>query len=155
VEVRDSRPYSSTGLTARHQDSISIVLDARPDPERSANAGFFESVGSGAVGRMLFVRLAPVEPRDDPVFGAFLPALPEGTLHAARAGTDGYSAELAVPVRFLDDRQGQPWQAFRLNVSVLDYDREGISRGTRWWRPSRFGLSGALPVEGAGTFVRR
>lgn len=155
VEVTDPTPYSSPEASARHQDAVSIVLDARTDPERSENAGFFRAIGTGAVSKMLFAWLAPVEPADDPIFGVFLPPLPEGTRRASRTTATGYTAELAVPASFLDERQGGPWQDFRLNVSVLDFDAAGESRGTRWWRPSRFGMSGVLPVEGAGTFERR
>ena len=44
-----------------------------------------------------------------------------------RKTSRGFSAELAIPRAFLDERQGGPWQAFRLDVGQQDFDAEGRS----------------------------
>lgn len=155
VDVVDPTPFFSARRPARSQDSVAVVVDARPDPQRSANSDFWEAVGDGTVRDLLFAWLAPGQASDDPIVGGLLPRLPEGTLHAARRTPHGYAVELAIPRAFLDARQGGPWHAVRLDLSVADYDAEGRRRATLWWQPSRFGQTGVTPVPGAGTFVRR
>ena len=64
----------------------------------------------------------------------------------------GYTAELAVPCRYLDERAGGAWERFRLNVILQDYGPDGAGHSYEW-RPSRFGAPSAT-IRGAGTFVR-
>ena len=153
VAVRDPVLYVSEREIGRRQDGVQLVLDARPDPERSENQHFFEAAMSGAIGKMIITTLAPVAPKPDTVFDTFIGPVPDGALRASRRSADGYAAEFAVPVAVLDERQGRPWRAFRFNVSVQDFDAEGRHVDTVWWRPSRMGLS-ATPIPGSGTFVR-
>jgi hypothetical protein len=107
ARVTDPTPLFSEHRIVRDQDALSIVIDARPAPERDVNEGFFRARGSGSLEKLVIARLLPVEARDDPIFSSFLPALPEGTLHEVRATEDGYVAELAIPRAFLDERQGR------------------------------------------------
>ena len=153
VAVRDPSLFLSSDQIGRHQDGISVILDARPDPERSENEHFFAAAMSGATRKMIIATLAPVQPKPDTVFDTFIGPVPDTALRAARRTPDGYAAEFAVPVSALDERQGRPWEAFRMNVSVQDFDAEGTHVGTVWWRPSRMGLS-TTPISGSGTFVR-
>ena len=95
--------------------------------------------------------LLPGKTRADRIDGGFLPSLPPGTRRAARSTGQGYDVELAIPTSFLDERQGEPWRSFRLNVALQDF-ADAQSQVTHWWRPSRFGFSDVTPVAGAGTF---
>jgi len=153
IVVRDPSLFLSPNEIGRHQDGISVVFDARPDPERSENQHFFAAAMSGATRKMIIAPLAPVQPKPDPVFDKFIGPVPDSVRRAARRTPGGYAAELAIPVAVLDERQGRPWDAFRMNVSVQDFDAEGNHVGTVWWRPSRMGLS-TTPISGSGTFVR-
>ena len=102
---------------------------------------------------MIVATLAPVNPKTDTVFDTFMGPAPDGVQRASRRTADGYAAEFAVPVAVLDARQLRPWQAFRFNVSVQDFDADGHHVDTVWWRPSRMGRS-TTPISGSGTFVR-
>jgi hypothetical protein len=154
VDVTDPTPFFASARSERKQDAVSITLDARPDPARSANQGFFGAISSGSMAKLAIAWLVPGEPLPDPIFGALLPTLPQGTQQAVRRTRRGYAAELAIPRAFLDERQGGPWSAFRLEVSQQDYDADGRDHVVHGWRPSRFGTSDALPIPGSGTFVR-
>jgi hypothetical protein len=44
--------------------------------------------------------------------------------------------------------------ALRLELSVNDYDTDGVRHVTHWWRPSRFGTTDATPIPGSGRFER-
>jgi hypothetical protein len=154
ADVTDPTPFFDAARSERKQDALSITLDARPDPQRSANQGFFGAISSGSMAQLAIAWLVPGEPQPDPIFGALLPKLPEGTLRAVKRTPKGFAAELAIPRAFLDERQGEDWRAFRLEVSQQDYDAEGRHHVVHVWRPSRFGTSDALPIAGSGTFVR-
>jgi len=154
VDVTDPTPFFDAARSESKQDAISITLDARRDPQRSTNQGFFGAISSGTMAKLAIAWLAPGEPLPDPIFGALLPALPEGSQKAATRTKKGYAAELAIPRAFFEEHQPSPWRAFRLEVSQQDYDAEGRHHVVHGWRPSRFGTSDALAIPGSGTFVR-
>jgi hypothetical protein len=154
VDVTDPTPWFDAARSERKLDAVSVTLDARPDPARSANEHFFRAISSGAMKQLFFAWLVPGEAQPDPIFGALMPAPPEGALRAVVRTAQGYAAELAIPRAFLDERQGGPWQAFRLEISQQDFDAEGATHVAHAWRPTRFGTSEALPIPGSGTFVR-
>ena len=154
VDAVDPTPYNDAARSEREQDAISVVLDARPDPERSANEPFFGAISSGSMAKLVFAWLTPVEAQPDPIFRAMLPELPDGARRAVRKTSRGFSAELAIPRAWLDERQGGPWQAFRLDVGQQDFDADGREHVQHVWRPSRFGTGQAMPTPGSGTFVR-
>ncbi len=83
---------------------------------------------------------------------SLLAPLPEGVRRAVRARPGGYTGELAIPARFLDERAGGAWERFRLNVVLQDYGPDGAGHSYAW-RPSRFGAASET-IRGAGTFVR-
>ena len=156
VSVTDSSPFHAADHIARERDAIQIVLDARPDPVRSSITNdYMEAVFAGTLRQVLIAWLVPGAVKEDPVLTLFLPPLPEGTRQAAARTADGYTAELAVPRKWLDERQKGPWSAVRMNVSVQDVSREGDTPASTWWRPSRFGSSQTMPIPGSGTFVKQ
>jgi Calcineurin-like phosphoesterase len=151
-DVSDPTPEFSTARTAQEQDGITVELDARPDPARSENDGIVAAISDGTLASLLVTTLTAVEPLPDPPdFAWMIPPLPEGVRRAVRKRAGGYSAELAVPRRFLDERAGGAWERFRLNLMLQDYGPDGAHRYE--WRPSRFGPPAAT-IRGAGTFVR-
>ncbi len=153
ADVRDPTPAHSAEHTAFEQDGLVVELDARPDPERSRNEGYLQALGNGSLASLLLLWLAPVEPLADPSVADFVPPPPDGLLRAVQRRDGGYTLELAVPRTFLDERAGGDWRAFRLNLTLQDFDRPGGDERHLEWRPNRFGIRD-LAVPGAGTFAR-
>ena len=151
-DVADSTPGFSAERVAQQQDGVTVELDARPDPARSANQSVLASIGDGTMASLLVTTLTAVEPQPDPMLGSMLAPPPAGLRRAVRTRTGGYTAELAVPCRFLDERAGGDWERFRLNVVLQDYGPDGEGHSYAW-RPSRFGAP-STTIHGAGTFVR-
>jgi len=152
-DVRDPTPEFSTARTAQEQDGITVELDARPDPARSENDGIVAAISDGTLASLLVTTLTAAVPLpDSPEIAWMIPALPEGVQRAVRPRPGGYTAELAVPRRFLDERAGGAWERFRLNLLLQDYGPDGVGHSYEW-RPSRFALPSAT-IRGAGTFVR-
>jgi Calcineurin-like phosphoesterase len=151
-DVRDLTPGSSTARVAQQQDGVTIELDARPDPARSENQGVLPSIADGTLRSLLVTTLTAVAPLPDPKLASLLSPPPEGLRRAVHVRDGGYTAELAVPCRFLDERAGGEWQRFRLNVGLQDYGPDGDGHEFEW-RPSRFAAP-SVTIRGAGTFVR-
>jgi hypothetical protein len=151
VAVRDDSLVASSERVARHQDNVSVNVDARPDPERSANQGFFAAIRSGALAKMVSALVTVAEPRPDPILALFAGATPGAVATAARRTGEGYAVEVAVPAALLDERRGASWDSVRVNVTVTDYDEGEPDHVALSWRPSRFG---DRAISGAGTFVR-
>jgi hypothetical protein len=64
----------------------------------------------------------------------------------------GHAAEIAIPMSYLDSRQGGAWKRFRMNVTVDDYDAVVGPLKALLWRPDwRYGDTFA----GSGTFERK
>jgi hypothetical protein len=152
VDVRDDSIVGGRELSAREQDHVAVTVDARPDPERSANQGRFEAIRSGVMARLVSVLATLEEPRRDDVMALFGAAPPEGARFAAYRTPAGYAAEIAIPREILDERRGGAWDAVRMNVTVVDFDAGEPNYVTVAWRPSRFG---DRAVPGSGTFARR
>lgn len=49
----------------------------------------------------------------------------------------GFEAEFAIPVAYLNDRQGGDWKSVHLNVAFSDFDRADARDGATilHWRP--------------------
>ncbi len=62
---------------------------------------------------------------------------PPGVQSASVATEDGFTAEFAIPVSYLEERQGGDWRRVRLNVAVSDFDRGDARDGVTilHWRP--------------------
>ena len=77
--------------------------------------------------------------------------LPESSRAASVIVPGGHIAEIALPTAYIEQRQGKPWQAFRLSIAVCDIDGEEDRGSQIWWKP--FWRSDKN-VIGSGTFVR-
>jgi hypothetical protein len=152
VDVRDDSIVAGRELSAREQDHVAVTVDARPDPERSANEGLFAAIRSGVMAKLVTVVATIEEPRRDGVMALFAGPTPEGVRFAAYRTPAGFAAEIAIPRELLDERRGGAWDAVRMNVSVTDFDAGEPNYVTLAWRPSRFG---DRAVPGSGTFARR
>ena len=108
----------------------------------------------GTLQRLVVAWLTPVEPLADGVLERWLPPFPHGTLQASERYEGGYRIELAIPNGWLDERQGKPWEAVRIELSVRDFAHEGGHPTSIRFRPARFDQGGALSIPGSGTFER-
>jgi len=145
VATTDDDLMLDPGRLPWQQDGVEVRLDARPEPQRSAGRG------RGEFTDVLLVALSPgLTPEQMVVYGR--ERLPEGVKAVCVATEGGYSTEIAVPVRYLNEKQGGPWEAFRLNIAVDDFDGDFDAGAQLWWRPD---WRTPMNYAGSGTFVRR
>ena len=151
AEVIDDSIVASSALTALQQDGLVITVDARPDPERSANESLEMAVESGNLAR-LAVELMTLEPAKPTAILDFLDDVRAALPNAVRRTDTGYAAEMAVPVTMLNQRQGKDWEVIRISIYANDFDEGERGFKALHWQPYRFG---AAPLAGTGTFIRR
>ncbi len=63
--------------------------------------------------------------------------VPEGVKTASAPTENGFAAEFAIPVAYLNERQGGEWRRVRLNVAFSDHDTRDARDGATIlnWRP--------------------
>jgi len=148
LDVTDDDVSARPGVAPWAQDGVEIRLDARPEPWRS------QCDGGGEFYDYLFFGLSPGKTEAE--MGKLnWDSMPEGAKAVTLTTAKGHVTEIAVPLKYLDERQGEPWKRFRLNIAVSDHDREGTeSPGAAhiWWRPDWRMPSN---YDGSGTFRRR
>lgn len=152
VRVLDDALVASEQRTAREQDGVTLVIDARPETERRANQDFWSALRGGSAAKMIFLDVGPATAMPDPVYGGFVPAPPEGAVSAVAPTEDGYAVEIAIPTAVLDAGHGSAWDGFRLQLGVRDFAPGVDGHTVAWWRPSRFG---AAAIPGSGSFDRQ
>ena len=79
--------------------------------------------------------------------------LPEGVKYACKkdAQSGSYAAEVAIPVSLLNTWQGGDWEHVRINVGVIDFDKDYAHETRMYWQPDW----GQKPnLVGSGTFRR-
>ena len=78
---------------------------------------------------------------------------PEGIERASVRTSDGFAAEFAIPLSYVNERQGGSWSHLRLNVSVSDFDEHDARDGATilHWRPD---WTGPNAYAEEGVFLR-
>jgi hypothetical protein len=145
VEATDDKAVLNPKKTPWSQDGVEVRLDARPDPARS------QGRGKGEFRDILVVSMSPGETREQMVIYEEAPA-PEGLQRVCVKTPTGHATEIAVPRKYLDEKQGNAWEAVRVNVAVNDYDEVSGPLKSLWWRPD---WRTPKTFAGSGTFIRK
>lgn len=144
VDTTDDRFFRKDDPYPWNQDGVEVRLTALPDPARSQNSGDGE-----------FSTILPllISPADDthPVLRYSEDMLPEGVSAACVRTPTGHATEIAIPLVWLDRTQGKPWEAFRLNIAVDDFDGPADSGSQVCWRPD---WRSPDSYSGSGTFTK-
>ncbi|MDX9974378.1 MAG: metallophosphoesterase [FCB group bacterium] len=106
------------------EDFVAVFVDARASEKDDPKTAVF-NVFAGPEMNM--------EQADEFTMGK----APEGILTASVPTEDGFAAEFAIPVAYLNERQGGDWKQCRLNVAFGDFDRNDMRDGVSllYWRP--------------------
>ena len=146
VEVTDERLVLDARKDPWGQDGVEMRVDARSDPERSRSRGMGENA------EFLFIGLSAGEKPGEMVFNQREQVESLGVLAACVKTDRGFNAEVAIPRKYLDEKQGEEWREFRLNIAVDDYDEPNGPLAQLWWRPDwRYEQN----YPGSGTFQKR
>lgn len=145
VEAKDGEPFSNPEAYPWEQDGVEIRIDARPAQQRHHGRGENEFTD------ILLIALTPATDKT-PTICFKKEELPAGCRYSCKQTATGFAAEVAVPRTWLDAMQKKNWQAFRLNISVDDYDSASDPGSQICWRPD---WRTPQSWSGSGTFFRR
>ncbi len=145
VEVTDDSPVYRGGM-AWEQDGIEVRLDARPDPERAQHRGRGENYY-----HLLFA-LGPDPQQENMTIWDPETLIEIGTESICRVTPDGHNTEIAIPLSYLIEQQGNDWRQVRLNIAVDDFDAEDGPLTQLWWQPD---WRDEENLPGSGTFGRK
>ncbi|MDX2245528.1 MAG: metallophosphoesterase [Bacteroidia bacterium] len=144
IKVTDDQLEETTGRGMTNQEGFAFFLDARPMKE---SAG----IVSGEIFQDYLLIAVPQPQKQNPSI-YLKDRLPGGIVVATQAVSGGYTAEVAIPVSYLNELQGGSWKHFRLNVVASDSDREGKHQASLFWQPD---WRGKEPLLGAGMFRKQ
>ena len=145
VEVKDDDAYYVKGEQPWVQDGVEIRIDARPDPARSLGTGEKE------FDDFLVISIVPGQNQTQ-IYQH--DKLPEGLQAVSVATATGHITEAAIPVAYLNDKQGKAWEYLRVNVAVDDFDhgKDNILDSQLWWCPD---WRKPDNYSGSGTFIKK
>ena len=126
ARVEDDTVISNGREAAWRQDNVAFGFNA----EKS-------SISAMSVGRDWYSDefLQLVTPAHDTTPSSLYRDMPEGSAVKCVKTEYGYSAELKVPLSYIESRQGENWQSIRVNVGIDDRDGDGnVSRFS--WKPT-------------------
>ena len=145
--IDDQKVYLGEKKWPSEQDGVEVHIDARPDPIRSLSRQppIFEMKNT------VKVWVAPGNTIEE-TYVLKPERLEEFGVRAVGLFTeDGYSCEVALPLEYIEQRQGEDWDKIRINVTVEDMDGDdGLCQ--LWWQPE---WQEADSYPGSGTFVRK
>jgi hypothetical protein len=126
ARVKDDSIYSLGKGAAFRQDNIALGFNA----EKSSRSAM--SVGRDWY-RYEFLQL--ITPSYDTVPSVTYREMPKGSMIKCVRTKTGYQAELAVPISYIEEKQGKDWQSIRINVGI-DNTEDGREVRRSSWQPS-------------------
>lgn len=126
ARVKDDEILVDTNRSAYQQDGILFQVDGRP-AAISAN----EVNGWAAYSVFQNPGMTPAE--EGRVYRRN--RIPEDIQMACRRTEDGFVAEMAIPLSTLNTLQGGDWKDLRVNIGVMDYDRDYKHSSRLYWQP--------------------
>ncbi|MGB3800882.1 MAG: metallophosphoesterase [Lewinella sp.] len=145
ARVADNDVVVEEGVVAWQQDYLAFIIDAAPYSETVVNTG------SGYYENSVIVLASP-ETDGVPEGASFYQERYDfGLPYRSISTADGYQMEMAMPLRYITERQGDDWEHLRINVGIQDRDteREEVIRSS--WLPD---WRGEANVIGSGMFWR-
>ncbi len=145
ASVTDDDISVEPGGTAWQQDYLAFIVDAADYAETVVNtgAGYY---------RNSVIVLASPETATVPGGADFYQERYDFDLpYRSVATDDGYRMEMAVPLDYVRERQGDDWQHLRINVGAQDRDEGEEDRPRISWLPDWWGEGN---VVGSGMFWR-
>ena len=142
--MTDDEVIARKGINPWNQDGIEFRIDARESKIRS------QGTGKKELKNFLLYAISPGKSVSDPwIYQKSIGKLPKGSKYACVTTKDGYIAEFAVPITYLNDKNKGKWDGFRMNITVDDKDSDSTNQ--LWWQPD---WRRRENIKGSGSFYR-
>jgi predicted phosphodiesterase len=141
AQITDDEISVTPGGNPLYQDAAMIFIDPRPadNYNRTSRENLFSD--------WMVIAVSPDE--EGSIYQK--KRLPEGTKCQVRKTGAGYDVEVAIPLKYLNDRQLGEWKNVRINMMINDYDQGGNHTSEISWKPLWIEQDNYL---GSGTFFR-
>ena len=146
ASVTDDDLQLDTTTVAWQQDFIGVVLNADPMAKSAMD------IGPGWYVNSILFTATPATEKLASSFD-YSDRYPEGFLNwkcLARQG--GYDFEMAIPISYLKERQGENWQTARINLIVQDQDKGEVEKPRYTFRKDWRGSENRI---GSGMFFKK
>lgn len=143
IEVEDDDYQVGFGTSSLQQDGAFFLFDARPLEQSAFNRRDESGILRGEWGFLA------ASPTDENFELGFKEMLPPGVIGKGKRTAKGYVVEYAVPVALLNKMHGGDWKNARLNVAVLDKDKDDKNAVQYYWMPDW-----SQNIPGSGTFFK-
>ena len=125
VMAKDDELMAEKSGVPWRQDGLEVFIDARP----------LDIAATGTGGNQtLIVSTSPYTDGSLNTRVYRAARLPKGTKVATQQTDNGFIVELAIPLSYIKEKQGENWSSVRVNVAQYDFDSNN-HRSTLWWRP--------------------
>ena len=124
IQVNDSEVINSAERTTTDQDFVGFVLDGQP------MAKSVSEEGEGAFKNSLYFLVSPEDNTGKNSVRDLNDAEEKLEWKCIR-NKEGYAFEIAIPISYVQERQGEHWQNLRVNIAVQDKDAKSSAR-TMW-----------------------
>lgn len=142
IQVNDSELISNAANTTSSQDFVGFVLDGQPKAKSTAEKG------EGGYKNSLYFIASPEDASGKSSVWDLNDAEKQLTWKCIR-NNKGYAFEIAIPLTYVQERQGDRWQSIRLNIAVQDKDAKTSTRIL--WQPDWRQRDN---IQGSGMFFR-
>ena len=139
AEIIDDELFWAKGNIPTRQDAFHFTLDAKTLNAKASNKG------------TLYIGANPSKTKEKNERLYRSRRLPDGTQSVVTKTANGYQVELAIPMGFIVEHQGENWSSLRMNFWQTDYDKNGDRVSSLFWRPDWRGEGNYV---GSGTFMR-
>jgi hypothetical protein len=144
ARVFDDEVKVDPAEVAFNQDFVTVIIDGAPLAE-SANR-----TGEGWYQESVIYTITPAA-GDTPSSTFYDDRLPPDVRWATKTLADGYAVEFALPLAYLQERQGNDWRTARINIVVQDWDSGRAEKPRYFWQPDWRGRDNRV---GSGMFFR-
>lgn len=144
IEIQDDELNLGDDLPPSQKDCINVWLDARPTAI-SAN-------GRGYDYRDMLAVSFGLSEKEGETYVYNPHWLPDGTKAVCKKLGEKIVGELAIPMSYVMSKNGKDWKNFRLNVGVVDFDKDFMHQSAAFWQPDWRGEETYL---GSGMFMKR
>ncbi|MDP4201739.1 MAG: alpha/beta hydrolase-fold protein [Bacteroidota bacterium] len=131
----------------KKRDRIVLSVDAQKEPMRSLSKGL------SPWSSFLQIGMAPGKTADKMSLErvSFGKKLPVGLKAISIIDTDGYLSEVAIPLSYIKEKQGENWDGIRLNIYQKKVNPADGSNSRFYWRPD---WKSKESYYGSGSFVK-
>ena len=142
AKLKDDDWYHNSESAHWIQDVLIVGLDARPARISEKNNGYGRNSEWISLLLTMNEENSLYESKD----------LPEGILHNITLDGQTATAEMAIPISYLNKMQKEEWQNVRIGIGYYDFDKGGEERNDHMWFPA---WTTAQTIHGSGMIFKK